>query len=166
MIKGTTIMPLEKVIDTYCNHGDFYINKVEHMEPTFSKEELEKVQNSFKKDIEILKQIKLKSKEAVSLCDSLTNESRKNIASNTIDNQLKKLEKINQYILEQSVYDLMNFYVSAAAAHYISKMYRFTDNMEDNSIQTYQRSKYIFKAIIEASEYIKPKLISAFYDEN
>jgi hypothetical protein len=155
-IKGTTVMPLKDVIETYCKQS--FIYHLEQLKPVFSVKEQQDYKAYLGANIDILQEIKAKSKEAISILEFLIKESKKNFRSNQIDDKLKKLGKINSYITEQPIHSLMNLYVSAVAAYNISEMYRFTDNIEQDSVKTYERSIQVFKAMKEAADYIVPKL--------
>lgn len=157
-IPGTIVMPLSEAMDTYYKQGATFTNRVESLKPTFSDEEQEELVKGLRENFEAIKEIRKKSREAISICEQLISESKKNFASSVIDQLLKKLEKINEAIIEQPIYGLMNLYVNAVAAYDILKIYQFTENIETSSIQTFQRSKCIFESIIKASNFIEDKL--------
>jgi len=164
-IKGTIVMPLHDAADIYCNQKRYNADSVKGLKPTFSCEEFKNFKDNLYVNLDILDQIKEKSKKAIAICDTLIKESKRDFSSNHIDDLIKKLGKINLYITKQPIFHLMDLYVTAVAAHNLSEMYQFTNDIEKSAIQIYEKSKYIFKAMIEASDYIKPKLKAIIDDE-
>lgn len=161
-IRGSIVMPLKEVMDKYCNK-EFNSNLIlDHTEVTFSKDELQILKVYLQDNIETLVIIKNKANEAIKGFKKLIQENKKNIVlSYKEKNIIKKLSTINNYIAEQPIYLIMDNFIKATSAHHLAQMYHFTDDIKDDSIKTYEKSICIFEAIIEAVDYIKPRLEDA-----
>ncbi|ROR31543.1 hypothetical protein EDD66_101160 [Mobilisporobacter senegalensis] len=158
-IKGTTIMSLKEAIDTYGGkEADFSLN-IDEKAVTFGDEEMVSIKKYLKDNLEILNKMKKKSNEAIKVCNILIKESKKfKTETHTAKEALKKLSKINTYILEQPINSLMDQYVTAVAAQQLVDIYQFSDDVQKNSIKTYEKAKNVFEAILNAVDYVKPKL--------
>lgn len=161
-IKGSIVMTLKEAIDKYCNK-EFNPNVIsEHIDVTFSKDELRILKDYLQDNMQTLGKIKKKADEAIVGYKKLIKENNKNNTSSyTEKNIFKKLTAINSYIAEQPIYLIMDNFIKATSAQHLSQMYHFTDDIKDDSINTYEKSICIFEAIIEAVEYIKPRLEEA-----
>ncbi|HHX55473.1 MAG TPA: motility associated factor glycosyltransferase family protein, partial [Clostridiales bacterium] len=155
-ISGTKIMPLKEVIDNYCNVS---INYSDTYNYTFNDSELEKVKGYFEKGYEELDLLKEKAEKARDLCNNQIEEYKKNQEETYLSMQnYKKLSKLNKEIGEMSVYNLLDSYITVAAANELAGLYRFSDNEQEDRILTYNKSNAIFKAIIDAVDFVKPLL--------
>lgn len=159
-IKGTTVLPLKEALSQYCETEFDYNQLGFEKKNTFNQEDMQHIKNYLNKSFESLQSIQRKSKEAIKICDKLIRDSRYN-DSGAFQTQIMRLTKINEYISKQRIYLLMDRYVIAVSAQSIMEMNRFTDDPTENSINTYEKSKSIFEAIVEAAAYIKPKLEEA-----
>jgi hypothetical protein len=102
----------------------------------------------------VLYKLQKKSKEAIKICESQIREYTKNSEESEITSKnYKKITKINDYINKQPVYDLIESYITALSAEYISKLYKFTDDVKNDKITTYEKAVKIFEAIIEAADF-------------
>lgn len=159
-IKGTTVMPLEEAICRYCTTDIDCDTLFDQSKKTFTHENLKDIKKYLEENYSYLKMIRRKSKEAVKICDGLLKNSRAGIQTEP-DTQIKKLSNISSYISKKPVYFLMDRYVIAISAQSIMEMNHFTENHMENCINTYEKSKNIFEAFIEAVDYIEPKLKEA-----
>lgn len=161
-IQGTVVMPLKEVIDNYCTKEISIDTVIEHNSPTFDESEMVKVKKFFLECNEELHIIKRKAKEAIKICESQIREHHRNQNNEHIfDQNFKKLSKINKYIFDQAVYFLLDDYVTVASAQQISQLYQFTEDVNKNKTNTYEKSMSIFQAIIDATEFVKPLLEKA-----
>jgi len=71
---------------------------------------------------------------------------------------INRLGKINQYIGKQPIYSIMDPFIVANAAQHLVEIYHFTEDIKEDNLKTYAKSKCVFEAIIDATDYIKPKL--------
>jgi hypothetical protein len=158
-IKGTTVMPLQEAIDTYCNSEYSYNEAIDNLEPTFDAKGRKHIKEYLNDNLETLKTIRLKSKDAIKACDSLIKESKKtNLETKTAKDAHNKIAKISEYILEQPIYSLMDHYITATTAQHLSEMYQFTGNIKEDSQKTYDKSKIIFRSIIDGVDFVRPLL--------
>ena len=110
----------------------------------------------------VLEKVKSKSKEAIKACETLIKESKRtNMESYTAQDAFKKLGKINRYIAKQPIYSIMDPFIIATSAQHLLEIYQFSDDIKEDSLKTYEKSKCVFEAIIEAADHIKPKLEKA-----
>lgn len=157
LIKGTELIELDRVINTYCLNevGEFIIN----IPPTFTEEEIKNIKNELENDLDKLDQINKKSQEAILMCNKMKEQIIKHKVNDSfIKDKSKKLKKINDYILKQSIYWLIDDYISSNNIEILGDVYIFTDNINDDRLKTYDKSISIFNSIIEAVKFIEPKL--------
>lgn len=159
-IKGSSVMPLKEAIEKYCNYV-FEPNKItDKIQTTFNNEELLKIKIYLNDNYDILSKIKEKSQEAIIAYKRLIKE-RKNVISNVEKDMIKKLREINNYITDQSIYSIMDYFITATTAQHLAGMYKFTDDIIGDSMKTYEKSICVFEAVVEAVDYIMPKLEKA-----
>ncbi|TAH69446.1 MAG: DUF115 domain-containing protein [Anaerolineaceae bacterium] len=163
-IKGTKLMTLEEAIDTY-SHGDiaFSVNK-ELLSQTLSIDNIDKLIIYLQGEANQLDLIEDKAKEGIRLCDKLILDNRRNIHSQQIDNNLRKIKKVNTFIEEQKICALMNYYITAVTTQKLAEIYQFKNDIKEDSLNTYLSAKSIYKAIIEAIDIIRPLLSEAIDD--
>jgi hypothetical protein len=163
-IKGTTVMTLKEAVDMYCK-DKFDNNSIELKKPTFNEDEMCNNKLFFEDNRDELDKINKKSKEAIKICEFLIRENRKNnIESKLAKKELKKLGKINSYIEKQPIYSLMDHFIVASSAQHLLGISHFTDDIKEDNIKTYEKSICIFEAVIEAVDYIIPRLDDAICD--
>jgi len=157
-IKGTKVMSLQEALNLNSNTDAIYKFDIEQLKPTFDEEEWKNIGEFLENNIDVLDKIKSKSKEAINIFEALIKECKKNLKSRVIKDKLKRIEKISDFIELQPVYKLIDGYVRAQATQELTDIYQVNDNQVDDSVQTYERAKCIFEAIIEASICFKPKM--------
>ncbi len=164
-IKGTLIMPLKDAIDTYCDREYSLDGIMKQIERTNRTEDILRLKEYLEKSLASLERIKKRAREGIKECNQLidrtavcplTGESEKS-------SQLK-LGKINKYITKQPVYFLMDFLVEGQSAEQLVKIKQLTGDDRRDNLDTYEKSKFVYEAIIEASDYIKPGLKEAIQE--
>lgn len=155
-IKGTTNMSLNDAVNKYCT-TPVDIQLLDTLEYTFDSSQLEEVKTYLEKQYNELDILKRKLENAVDICSKQIKEySRKHQVSNMARKNDKKLLSINKYIKDSSIYLLLDYYTSAKSTNHLTKMYEFTDNEKSDIIATYESSKDIYMATIEAIDFVKP----------
>lgn len=161
-IQGTTVMDLKSAVNKYCNREINNLDYIRTKESYFNDLELKKLNEFFMMSLDEIAILKKKSKEAINLCDSQIREYKKSVEDNQVINKnFKRLSKINQYISEQPVYNLLEFYITAATVQQISSIYQYTDDINIDKINTYEKSKHIYCAIVDAINFVEPLLEDA-----
>lgn len=160
-IKGAILMPLKEILDSYCKE-DMNLEKViSTIENTFSGAEMKKVELFIKKCYEELFYIKKKSELALKLSEEQIIEIKNNRENLEKFNKLyKKISRLNNYLMKQPAYALLDYYVTAVASQTFSELYQFSGDEKKDLINTYERSGVIFKAVMDAVDFIKPLLES------
>lgn len=156
-IKGAVNIPLKEVIDTYCTKPADITEIINKRKGTFDDKEMELVKKYFTDSYNELGKLKRKAKEAIGICESQMRIYKRNgQETSETGKNYRELYKINKFISEQSVYLLLETFITAASAQQISELYHFTDDELADKIITYEKSSKVFQAIIEGTEYIKP----------
>lgn len=161
-IKGTTVMPLREALSSYCKQSfDFSRRQLEERK-TFNREDLIKVREYLSSSLVALGKIVRRAKQSIKSCDLLIENCNSNSLSDVeIQDLIKKLGRNNKYIEKQPIYLLMDKFVIASSAQYLMEINRLTDDYMKNNLNTYEKAKSIFQAVIDAAEYIKPTLEEA-----
>ncbi len=158
-IEGTLVMPLKEAIDKYCIN-EYNSNAVmEQKKVTFDTEEIKAIKKYLEENLRILLKIKQKAETAIKACNVLIKENSKNNEGSKLAREaMLKLEKVNRYIESQPIYSIMDMFIAATIAQHLSEIYQFTNDVKKDSLQTYEKSKLIYKAVIDATEFIKPRV--------
>ena len=157
-IKGTKVMSLQEAMKLNSNQDIFYEFDINQLKPTFNQEEWENFGRYIEESVDVLDKIKSKAKEAINAFNLLIKECKVNLKSRIIDEKLRRIEKINNFIEQQPVYKLIDYYVKAQATQELTDIYQVNDNQVDDSVHTYERARCIFEAIADAADYLKPEL--------
>lgn len=156
-IQGSTVMPLKEVIDTFCLKDFRSLEALDRKESTFSETEMLKVKRYFTDSFDELNTMKRKAIEAIEICKNQIRGYKRNLdETDTSVKNYKKLSKINKYIDERSIYNLLEPFITAASAQQISELYQFSEDVKTDKISTYEKSIDIFQAIIDSTEFVKP----------
>ncbi|MDF2541064.1 MAG: hypothetical protein K0S47_782 [Herbinix sp.] len=158
-IKGTTILTLRDAIDQYCTNDIDCDRIISELETTLSTEEAICVRELMIQDIKDLTTMKEKAIEAIQLSDKLIEKYEKSITestSSTLKNH--RLSQLNHEMEEKNVYELIDWDISAATTDRLGNLYVYSDDEKQNKLDTYQKAKLIYGAMIESIDRIKPLL--------
>lgn len=156
-IKGTEILTLKEVIDKECIQ---YFETISlEGNKTFNSDEMIKVKKYLSDDLQTLDEINRRSNEAILICKKMINSINDNKNNELfIIKYSKILKNINDYILKQPVYWLIDDYITANNIDILGDVYIFSNNIEDDRIKTYKKSISMFQCIIDAVAFVKPNL--------
>jgi hypothetical protein len=156
-IRGAINMPLKQVIDMYCTKPVDIAEVIKNKKSTFDVAGLEQVKKYFTDCYDELERLKKKAKEAIGICESQIRIYKRNgQETKESEKNFKKISKINQVLIEQSIYLLLETFITAYSAQQISELYHFTDDEQADKIVTYEKSISIFQAIIDGVEFVRP----------
>ena len=157
-IKGTKVMELGVALEQYCNKPIEVNLTNEEIRSSFTKEDILRIKEYLQSNLIVLDTIKSKIKKAIKDCDILIKEFRQSNGSKRYDDALKRIRKTNKYIEKQEIYSIMDAYVVALATNEMSQIFKFTDAIEENNLNTYKQSKAIYEAAIIAADYVYPRI--------
>ncbi|MBB2184193.1 motility associated factor glycosyltransferase family protein [Lachnospiraceae bacterium MD1] len=161
-INGSTIMPLKDVLVKYCNQ-EFDYNTIANINiNTFDQEGIYAVKHYLDKNYNNIEKIIKKAKGSIKYCNILIDEINHKKFNSGIELQyVTKIRKNNQFIQKSSLYKLIDIYVKAVSMQDILEMNKLSEDYSENKLITYMKTKKINEAIIEAADFIKPKLEDA-----
>jgi hypothetical protein len=160
-IKGTIVMPLKEAVDTYCK-GEFDRDlALKNLKTSFTSDEIQEIKEYLIRNLEIVKNIKEKANKAKDDCNTLLKLNNSSVMSKKEKDIINRLGKSNKYIESQKIYALMDSFITAKSAQQLSDIYYFTDDMLENNKNTYEKSRIIYQSIVEAADYIYPRLEAA-----
>jgi hypothetical protein len=162
-IKGTTILTLKEAILKYCKESVDIESIISDLKPTITKEDIPFIIQHMNQDIMDLDETAKLSGEALMICDRLINKYKKSLQEtpSSINNN-RKLSSINMIMEAKTVYELIDWDISAATSDQISNMYQYSDDTREEMLATYEKAKLIYKAIIESVSRIKPMFLEGF----
>lgn len=160
-IKGANVMPLEKAIDNFCNITFDPEEMINNLEKTFNKQDIIKIKEYLAKSLISLRQIKEKAKFAIKDCDVLLIGSQDAKQLRKQRDVVKRIMKTNDFIESQEIYAILDAYVTAKSTKEISAINKFSDDIEENSRSTFEKSKSLYLHIISAVDFVYPKLEKA-----
>lgn len=159
-IRGTQVMKLKDAIDKYCNKEFDCASLIKSKNPTFNEGDTLKIYNYIQAGQEELEEIKMTAKSCVRKCEKLI----QNYYCNKANRNKKIFETIteeNNKIVNKSVYSLVDQYVLSEQTDNIEELYFMTNNAKTDEIIAYKNAKKIYETIIEACEFILPKIENA-----
>lgn len=154
-IKGTKVMPLKDALAAYCSDEDSRGNKGFEIEAIFKKEDAGKILEYLKNYMTIIKRLTEEAESAVRNCNNIIQGYSKGLSDKKLNEGLKKLAKINSFIYEQSIYSLMDPYIVAKTANQISEILNVSEDEDEYNRTTFEKSKIIYQAVIDACDLIK-----------
>lgn len=157
-IKGAIVMPLEEAIDRYCSKSFEPEKIINNIERTFTEQELRKIKEYLKKSIISLRQIKEKAKLAIKDCDILLVGVQSGKQTNKYHESIKRIMKTNTFIESQEIYAIIDAYVTAKSTKELSGINKLTEDIEENSRSTFEKSKSVYQHILSAVDFVYPNL--------
>lgn len=160
-IEGSIVMPLKDAMNKYCNKDFNYNDIIKNKKVTFDSNDLDIIQKYIENNLDILERIKERAKAAIILCNKLLIENKYKEDSYIAQASMKELRKINNYIEKQTIYSIMDSYIMALSAEELSELYLCSEDVKESNKKTYEKSKIIYKQVIEVVEYIIPRIKEA-----
>jgi len=161
-ISGTTILSLEEAIHRYCVKEIDCDTIIRELKPTVSNEEVSVVIDTILNDIEDLSEIRDKAEKGKEICGKLINKYKKTLQETNASNlKNEQLRNINKFIENKDVYELIDWDITADTFEYISELYVYKNDENDNKFFTYLKAKDIYVAISAAVDRISPMLEDA-----
>jgi len=158
-IKGAKVMTLKETINQYCIQDIDVLRMVNDMSPVISKDNMGMVKEYFQKSLKDMDIIEEYSKEASTICEKLIKEAKKNNIGSFVNQVLvKKILKFNKEIAEKSVYQILNDYISEISTKQLDNINKLDDNVQNNQIKTYMKSREIYMATAKAVQELRPLL--------
>ena len=157
-INGTKVMELGMAIDRYCNKALDIVFGNQEIKNTFTSEDMIGIKEYLQSNLLVLRTIKSKINKAIKDCSLLIRENQQASGGKKQEDAIKRISKTNKYVEKQRIYTIMDAYVVALATNEMTQMFKFTDSVEENSLNTYKQSKAIYEAAIVAVDYVYPKL--------
>lgn len=159
LIHGSTVMQLSQVIDEYCKIDFSFKKLLEDMPYTFTGDRYDEVRNKMLSLQKEFAESRKKAKEGLKAANALikiVNSRKKNTKSE--HNNLKKVDKINKFIEDQSAYSILDIYIIKAIANDIRNINSLTEDEDENMKETLKTSISIYEALIEAVDTLTPIL--------
>lgn len=158
-IEGTKIIDLEYVIAQYCS-TDFYIDSIlNELEPVGNDNEITIVNQYLKsalKDLEVISQY---SKECSEICDKLILAAkRESLNSYSSQEMINKISKYNNIMSEMPIEIIINDYISKTSTIYLDDINKLSEDVIDNQVRVYTKSKEIYKSMDKAANILTPLL--------
>lgn len=156
-IVGSTVMPLKEVVDTLCTKEIDNLEVFKTKASTFNEADNEKIKKYFTDSYEELDILRKKSREAIKICkEQIKNYNINSEETPVTEKNFKKISKINDLIGKQSIYLLLETFITASSAQQISEIYHFSEDIKLDKIKTYERTISIFQSILDGVKYVKP----------
>ncbi|NLK35416.1 MAG: motility associated factor glycosyltransferase family protein [Gracilibacteraceae bacterium] len=163
-IKGTVVMPLNEALEQYCPADD-RIESIEFGNRVIADRKIiDNIVAYLEGYIPVLKRISDEAETAVRKCNIVIRDNGRGLSGKNINDSLKRLKQINSFIREQEIYNLMDSYITSVTANQLSELLIVSENEEEYNLSTFQKSKIIYEAVIDASKYIM-KMIKEAIEE-
>lgn len=155
LIHGSDVMTLAEVIDTYCRQEFSMRELLEQAPPTFDEETYQRAKDNLLRIENEMKTIRRKSEDAVIVCDQVVDLIQQSGNEVSVHKQAKKLAEINQYVVEQRTYQLLDYYVTDTAVEDLKEINQMTGNKEQDLLNTYYSAKAMYESMIHAVNDLK-----------
>ena len=160
-IEGAINMSIEEALEEHGSDTERFDFDINCLEPTFDHKIYSDMIDYFQENIDTLDSIKKRVKKVITKCNTLVKMTKQDKIPQNLAAYSSEINDTIEYIKEQPIYHLIDIYISASSAQCVSEMYQLTEDERENVIQTYEKSKQIFKTILKAIEFIEPKLSEA-----
>lgn len=166
-IKGTKIMTLKDAIQEHCKQEIDCKKLIDKIPLTLNLEDFNIVREYVKQGLNDLNDIILESKELIKMSKKLLKacEMHETYSQKT-QLLLDKISQINDRILDKPIYTLIDTYISKLSVEYLSNVYTFTGERNNDQVKTYTIANKIYEAIEIASKEIKVLMENLLNDIN
>lgn len=154
-IAGATNMSLSEVVNSLDDYiwNDDMINKLDR---TFNDEEFQLFKDYLAESKEIMDNISKKALDGTIVSKKLI----KTFVNNNWNENNKilqmELREINNYIVEQPIYFLMDSLIKGKTADQLVTIKRFSGDFQRDELVTYEKSLKVYQAIMDAIDFIRP----------
>lgn len=164
-IQGSVVMTLREVIDQYCIHDIDCAQIIRKKAKTLTDLELNQIYRYMQDGLEEFDAMYQQAKRAKILCEQILNRLKnKGDFDAKLVKKAQEIGSINEVLEKNTVYSLVNEYVSELTMHVLKDIYKFTDDEDENQINTFKRAKSFYEAMISSIFSIKPMLEEAIHD--
>lgn len=163
-IKGTIVMPLKDAMAQYGGEVSTHKNFASEIKPIFGKDDIDSIIAYLEGYIPIIKKISEEAESAVRQCNNLIRELGKGLSDKKLNEGLRKLGQVNKFIEEQKIYQIMDYYITSITAPQLSEMLAVSENADEYNLTTFQKSKIIYEAVIDACKLVM-KLLDEIIEE-
>lgn len=157
LIHGSKVMTLSEVLSEYCTQEFSMKDLLVSQKPTFSEEEYAVAREKLLHLEKELSNVRRNASNAVILCDEVLRLIEQGGASVSVNKQAKKLSALNDAIVSQGVYQLLDYYVTDTAVDDLKEINQMTGNKEQDLMNTYLSAKAMYESLIHATEDLNGK---------
>lgn len=167
LIHGTKVMSLKEAIDSCRDENGKlpnynWANELNKASNYFSEEEYDLLCNAHREAIVDLKDIILKSDEAIRICDNLLKNINSDSASGKyVDREKQKISKINEYCSGKEIFPLINRYVVFDIASDMGNLLLEVGDVKTVEMNGIKMMKLSFEAIKKAAKCVYDKGIKS-----
>lgn len=158
-IEGTKIMDLEYVIAQYCSTDISIDSILNELEPVGNDNDISIVKQYLKSALTDLDVISQYSQECNEMCDKLIlSAKRESINSYSSQEMINKISLYNKTMSEMPIQIIINDYISKTSTIYLDDINHLGEDVINNQIRVYTKSKEIYKSMDKAANILKPLL--------
>lgn len=165
LIHGSKQMKLSEVIEKYCLQEFSVKDLLIEQEPTFTEEEYVLVKEKILHLEKELETVRRNARDAVILCDEVINLIKQRGADVPVNKQAKRLSVINDVIVSQGVYQLLDYYITDSAVDDLKEINQMTGKKDLDLINTYLSAKAMYESLIQAVENLNGKGLNEEIDK-
>jgi hypothetical protein len=151
-IKGSIIMSLQKVVDTYCNNTVDCREVINRALPCLNDEGRKACVKYYEETLSDLVKMKEDAADGIRSCNNLLIEYRKKLKNEkTCFNYIKKLQKINDSLINKPVYELIDYYIKEETMKDMNTVYQ-NNNKEQEDIRFYKNLLKTYQLMSTATD--------------
>lgn len=156
-IEGTTNMPLSEVVSSLTKiiWNDDMISA---LNMSFNEEEFQLLKEYLEGSIDAMTEIFEKSNKGIEICNKFIESVKTNISYENSRNIQLELKEINDYIVDQPIYLLMDYLVKAKSVNQLATIKQFSGDLQNDELTTCEKSLKIYEAIVWSIDFIRPLL--------
>lgn len=150
LIHGSEVMKLSEVIDQYCTRTFSMRELIEKEPPTFDAGAYAVVRDRLMHIEKEMKNVRRSSEEAVIICEQVIKLIQQFGNTVSFHKQAKRLTALNDAIVSQEVYQLLDYYVTDTAVEDLKEINQMTGNKEQDLLNTYISARKMYDSLIQA----------------
>lgn len=164
-IKGTRIMTLREVVESFCSDTIDCARIVEATKSDITEEEYHRIYDYLKSAENDLVLIREQAEQALDICEQLYKKLEQDESLASQQDAIQAVTRINQTIEAKPVYTLIDNYIMGRGTNSVGELFFMTTNQKTDDVVAVKNMTNIYSIIKEACEFLTPgfqKSLSGF----
>ena len=156
LIHGSRLLTLSQAIQECCNEPVDYEREFEKISASFTEKQCELIKKDLLNMEYEFEKIRKYAEEGIGICHLIEECTDCQKQNYLLDKNLGKLSGINNKIVSQLSYELVDRYIAWDANDVMNSVNVMTDDQRKNQLSTVEKARIVYEAYIKAVEKLKP----------